>query len=209
MSKRSDEIFNTLKNLYPDVEPELKYSNVYELSIAVILSAQTTDKQVNSVTENLFSLYPDFSSLSIAPISRIEKIIHSTGFYKNKSKHIKNLSYEIVNSYNGTLPDTIDELIKLPGIGRKSANVILSQGFNKPGLAVDTHVGRLARRLDLTTEKNPDKVEFDLKKIFPEKWWSKIHLLMIKHGRVICHSRNPNCMECKLNSLCSFPDNNQ
>lgn len=205
LEKKALCVYEKLHESYGDVTPELNYSNLFQLTIAVILSAQTTDRQVNSVTPTLFSKFPDFLALSEAKIEEVEKVIHATGFYRNKAKNIVSLAKTIIIDCNGTLPETIDELIKLPGIGRKSANVIISQGMNIPGLAVDTHVSRIAGRLDLTSQNNPDRIEADLKSIFPETLWSSVHLLFIFHGRTICTARKPACHRCPIYSLCSFP----
>ncbi len=198
----SKKIIKLLSQRYGSINPDLKYIDLYQLTIAVVLSAQTTDKQVNSVTPILFGKYPDFKSLSGAKIKEITKIIRSTGFYRNKSKNIIELSKIITKQHKGIVPDNMKELIKLPGIGRKSANVILSIGFKKPALAVDTHVARITKRLGYTLSHNPVEVERDVTAIIPRTDWIKAHLLFIKHGREICKARKPLCRECAVNSLC-------
>lgn len=185
-----------------EIKPDLKYKNVFEITIAVLLSAQTTDRQVNSVTSALFNKYPDFYKLSIARFSDVAEIIKSIGFFRNKSKNIISLSKMIVNDFNNTVPNNLDDLIKLPGIGRKSANVILSVYYKIPALAVDTHVSRISNRLGYSTSANPDKIEADLKLFIPKKDWNKTHLLFIKHGRNICKARKPLCSECPIKDLC-------
>lgn len=203
IKKKAEAIIAELEAHYGDVKAELNYSNIFELTIAVVLSAQTTDKQVNKATPALFKQYPDFESLGKADTEKVEELIRSTGFYKNKAKNIIALGRQMSGR---ELPDTIDGLTLLPGIGRKTANVILSQGFGLPGFAVDTHVGRIARRTGLTTNTNPDKVEMDLKNLLPPERWLKSHLLLITHGRAICSSRSPRCSSCPISSLCSFED---
>jgi endonuclease-3 len=198
-------IIKKLSSYYGPVEAELDYKNSYELTIAVVLSAQTTDKQVNKATPALFAKYPDFATLGKAPLKEIETLIHSTGFYKNKAKNIIALGQALENK---ELPDTIEELIKLPGIGRKTANVIISQGFDKPGFAVDTHVGRITQRLGMTMEEKPEKIEMDMKQLLPDSLWLESHLLFITHGRRICTSRSPKCGECPIINECTFEDKN-
>ncbi len=208
LKEKGAEIYSRLIEHYGYVVPELHYTDIYQLTIAVILSAQTTDRQVNLVTPPLFEKYPDFQALANADIEDIEAVIHSTGFYRNKAKNIHKLAAALSTEYHGIVPSSIEELVQLPGIGRKSANVIVSQGFGKPGLAVDTHVARTSSRLGLTENKNPDLIEKDLKGLFPEETWGSVHLLLIKHGRTLCGSRKPNCPECPLADLCRFPEKN-
>ncbi|HRX15416.1 MAG TPA: endonuclease III [Spirochaetota bacterium] len=203
MESKADMLYKLLKKKYGETNPELTYSNLYELTIAVVLSAQTTDKQVNKVTPELFLKYPDFKSLSNASLDEIEKIVHSTGFYHSKAKNILGLA-KALSEKSFILPDSIEELIKLPGIGRKTANVVISQGFGKPGLAVDTHVGRIARRIGLTRSKNPDIIEKELKSMLAPEKWLEFHLLMINHGRKTCFARKPDCSICVAYSICNF-----
>jgi endonuclease III len=203
---RSGTIISKLKKHYQKYKSELHYKNIYELTIAVILSAQTTDKQVNQVTPMLFETYPTFKALAQAKLSNIAHLIKKTGFYHNKSKNILNLARIIDKNYHGSVPPTREALMSLPGIGRKSANVILSQGFNIPALAVDTHVGRIARRLGISNEDKPDKVEHDLCATIPRDAWSETHLLFIKHGRTLCKARKPICAPCPVKDFCRYPD---
>lgn len=203
----SKKIIEHLLKYYGYVKPDLRYKNLFQITIAVVLSAQTTDRQVNSVTPVLFNRYPDFFKLSQADIADIEVIVKSTGFYKNKAGNIVNLSKKIVQLYNGKLPNRFEELITLPGIGRKSANVILSNGFKIPALAVDTHVIRIANRLGYINSTNPLHIEKALTSIIPEKNWIMTHLLFIKHGRKICKARNPFCSKCPINNLCVSVNN--
>jgi endonuclease-3 len=201
---KSEKIIKILSEFYGDVKPDLDFSNIYELTIAVVLSAQTTDKQVNSVTGVLFTKYPDFKSLAEARITDVEKIIKSTGFYHAKAKNIVMLAKKIVSTFNGSPPPDMDSLLTLPGVGRKSANVILSIGFGIPGLAVDTHVGRIAKRLGYTERDTPDRVEKDLCSIIRPGEWRDTHLLFIWHGRAICKARNPECGLCPVSGQCVY-----
>jgi len=201
--KRSSKILSLLYSYYGETEPGLEFTGLYELTIAVVLSAQTTDRQVNSVTGELFRMYSDFESLSKAGISDVERIVKSTGFYKNKAKNIILLSRMVCSRFNGKLPDNIESLMELPGVGRKSANVILSIGFNKPGLAVDTHVLRIANRLGFSSSESPLEVEKDLCRVIDSSEWKKTHLLFIKHGRELCRARNPKCSSCPVKKFCN------
>ena len=198
----SSKIISALEKVYGEVVPDLNFSNNYELTVAVVLSAQTTDKQVNSVTGRLFGAYPDFKSLAFARKSDIEKIIKSTGFYRVKAANIIALAAMVMERYSGILPDNAADLMRLPGVGKKSANVILSIGFGIPALAVDTHVARIAFRLGYTGDSNPLIIERDLCRIIPETDWKKTHLLFIKHGRYRCTARNPRCGDCAVQRWC-------
>ena len=202
----SNKIINHLFKYYKDVKPGLDYRNIYELTISVVLSAQTTDKQVNTVTGLLFSKYPDFKSLSKAKLKDVEKIIHSTGFYKNKSLNIINLAKKITSDHDNIVPDKLKELTKLPGVGRKSANVILSIGYNIPAFAVDTHIIRISNRLGYITSKNPLKIEKALTSLIPKSKWNRAHLTIINHGRQICKARNPICSKCPIYDCCFSED---
>jgi endonuclease-3 len=200
--KTSAGIISRLRKRYGQVSPALDYRSVYELSIAVVLSAQTTDRQVNLVTPELFRRYPDLNALAQAPLTELESLVHSTGFYKMKAAHISGLAKKAVDKFGGEIPGDRESLESLPGVGRKSASVILSQGFGIPAIAVDTHVGRLARRLGYTAEKNPLAVEKALCAVIPEKDWTEAHLLLISHGRQICFARKPGCDRCPVKGLC-------
>jgi len=201
---RSEKIISVLSDYYGDVEPDLKFGSVYQLAVAVVLSAQTTDKQVNSVTGELFGRFPDFRCLGEADITEVEKIIKSTGFYHAKARNIVNLSRMVTEKFGGELPREMDKLLQLPGVGRKSANVILSIGYGIPGLAVDTHVGRIAKRLGYTESEDPDKVERDLCSVIPPAEWRDAHLLFIRHGRSLCKARNPECGSCPVRNYCFY-----
>lgn len=197
-------IISALESVYGDVVPDLVFTNNYELTVAVVLSAQTTDRQVNGVTGKLFSTYPDFKSLAAARRSDVEKIIKSTGFYRVKAANIIALSRAVMERFGGSLPGSAPELMELPGVGKKSANVILSVGMGKPALAVDTHVSRIAGRLGYTDSSNPLVIEKDLCGIIPEQDWKKAHLLFIKHGRATCTARNPLCGTCAISRWCRY-----
>ena len=200
--EKAAKIIKTLKRRYGEIDTALSYKNLFQLTIAVVLSAQTTDKQVNSVTPALFKQYKDFKSLARAGIPEIEKIIKSVGLYKTKARNIVGLSRDILKKYNGKLPRTREELMELPGIGRKSANVILSFGLKINAFPVDTHIKRIAFRIGFTPSKDPFEAEKSLTGHIPEKEWGTAHLLLINHGRKICTARNPRCAECPLNKLC-------
>ncbi len=202
----SDKIIRTLIKHYPDAKPDLKYGNLYQLAVAVVLSAQTTDKQVNAVTGELFRAYPDFASLAQARRADVRRIIRSTGFYRNKAKNIVDMAREVVENFSGKLPGTREELVALPGIGRKSANVILSMGFGIPALAVDTHILRIANRLAYADSRDPLVVERELTKFIPERLWTHAHLLFIRHGRATCRARLPLCDGCPVTGFCASPD---
>lgn len=195
-------IIELLEQEYPQADTELKYSSLFELLIAVILSAQSTDKQVNKVTAKLFTVINQAIDFANIDLEELEGLIKEVGLYKNKAKNIKQMSKIIVQEYKGQVPDSFEDLLKLPGVGRKTANVMLAVGFDKPGLAVDTHVQRLANRLGLAKEKNPEKTELVLKKLIPEHFWSKSHHLLIHHGRNICKARKTRCEICILDRYC-------
>lgn len=197
-------IIKKLEEMYGLPKPDLSFENLYQLIIAVVLSAQTTDIQVNKVTIDLFKKYKDFKSLAAADLSDVESIIKSTGFYRTKSKNIIALSKIITDKFKGKVPSNEQDLTSLPGVGRKTANVVMSIGFGIPALAVDTHVSRLAQRLGFSTNKDPDKIEEDICSLLEKESWTKAHLLLIKHGRILCKARSPLCMECKLQKECLY-----
>ena len=193
-----------LRRYHGDVKPDLLFKNIYQLSVSVILSAQTTDRQVNSATPELFNRYPSFERLAGAKQIDVEKIIKSTGFFRNKAKNIIAMAKTVMERYGGTLPDTREELITLPGIGRKSANVILSVGLGIPALAVDTHILRISKRIGYTESEDPLKVESSLTEMISAADWTEAHLVLIRHGRTLCSARKPLCSECPVISLCDF-----
>ncbi len=207
MTKRlSDRIMSALEKYYGDVKPDLRYGSRYQMTVAVVLSAQTTDRQVNSVTGALFKKYPDFERLARAKTPDVEKIIHSVGFFRIKSKNIIRMAKIVVDRHSGRLPGTREELTALPGIGRKSANIILSMGFGIPAFAVDTHIIRIARRLGYAAARDPRAVERAFTALIPEEKWATAHLLLIRHGRATCRARKPICGSCPVNVWCGSPD---
>ena len=204
MSVKGQKIFNLLSESYPYAETELNFSNPYELLVAVILSAQCTDKRVNQVTPDLFKAYPDAYAMQNAYQPDVERLIHSCGFFRNKAKNIISACKKIVEEFGGEVPNTVERLESLPGVGRKTANVVYSVAFGGDAIAVDTHVFRVARRLGLSTGTTPKKVEKDLNLAIPKDLWGYAHHLFIFHGRRTCHSRKPNCKECKLQDFCTY-----
>ena len=188
--------------MYPNASCTLDHVNTYELLISTILSAQCTDKRINQITPELFKKYPTVKSLSEADIENVKVIIKTAGFYNSKSKNIINASKQIVSNFNGEIPQNIEKLTTLPGVGRKTANVILATAFNVPAIAVDTHVARISKHLGLTKNTDPNKIEKDLQKTLPKKYWAIWNHLIIEHGRAICKARNPQCEICKINELC-------
>ncbi|PWT84141.1 MAG: endonuclease III [Proteobacteria bacterium] len=200
--RRAGRIGQALAKLYPDAHCALHYENPLQLLIATILSAQCTDVRVNMVTPALFARYPDAAAFAVAKPKELEKAIQSTGFFRNKARNIIACCKELVAKHGGEVPGTMEELVPLPGIGRKTANVILGNAFNVPGITVDTHVGRLSRRLGLTVHTDPVKVERDLMDLLPAREWTMFSHRMIFHGRQVCHSRKPNCAGCTLASFC-------
>jgi len=208
MDKNLRKIYTNLKTLIKDVRCELNYSNIYELLIAVVLSAQCTDKRVNMVTVELFNKYPTVYDLANAEVDKVEKIIHSLGTYKIKSKNIINLSKDIVSKYNGQVPNTIDELTTLPGVGRKTASVVLAEGYKIPAFPVDTHILRVANRLGLVKTDNPDMVEKEMKKLFPKEYWIELHQLLVLFGRYHCKAIGYRCNNCIMQDCCKFSKTN-
>jgi len=200
-------ILDRLRECYPKVKTALRFSNPFELLIATILSAQTTDKQVNKVTEKLFKKYPDAHAFSKLSPEEVEREIKSIGLYRNKSKNIVAASKLLVEKYGGQVPSTREELMTLPGIGRKTANVVLSNAFGIPAIAVDTHVQRVANRLGLAQSNDPLKTEEQLMLVIPQEDWSDAHHWLIWHGRLICKARKPECKKCRLNTLCKYFNN--
>ncbi|MFA6627264.1 MAG: endonuclease III [Bacilli bacterium] len=191
-----NDVFSTLKTMFPHVGCELNYQSHYELLVSVILSAQTTDKRVNMVTVELFEIYPDLSSLSQADPDVLKRIIGSLGLYQTKSKNLIQMANQVINQFEGKIPNTLEELTTLAGVGRKTANVMLSEGFHIPAMAVDTHVKRVSNRLGLAHSDNPDVVEESLQKVFPRSQWHEAHHLMIHFGRYICKAKKPDCFRC-------------
>ncbi len=201
---RISNILKILKTTYPDVKTQLFHKNPFELLVSTILSAQCTDKQVNQVTKNLFKTLKTPEDFARVSKDSLEQLIRPTGYFRNKAKHIKNCSIALIEKHHSKVPQTLDEMVKLPGVGRKTANVILGAAFGIPGIVVDTHVARISKRLELTNHKDPVKIEFDLMQIIPKKEWSDFSLQLIYFGRETCKARNPACAACPLNRICRF-----
>ena len=200
-----NEILDTLKTQYPDADCALDHRNVFELLIAVVLSAQTTDVSVNKVTPELFAAYPDAAALSEAPEAELQEKLRRIGMYKTKAKNIKNLAIMLMEKYDGQVPEDQKLLEELPGVGRKTANVVMSVGFGHQRIAVDTHVFRVANRIGLCRENTPEKTEKALREALPREKWSHAHHLIIWHGRRCCAARKPACERCPLSDgLCAF-----
>ena len=203
---RADRIRKSLRSLFPEVKPQLHFRNPFELLIATILSSQCTDQQVNRVTPKLFHQLKSPQDFARASLEEIEALIRSTGFYRNKAKNIKACCRVLLENHGGRVPDRLDELVDLPGVGRKTANVVLGAAFERPGIVVDTHVKRVSWRLGFTENSDPDKIEFDLMDIIPRKEWSDFSLRLIFFGRQTCTARKPKCPVCLLDPLCPYPD---
>jgi len=201
-NKEIIEILDLLRTEYPDADCALVHQNVYQLIIAVALSAQTTDKSVNKVSDKLFEKYPTPYDLAKAKQEDVIEIIKTIGMYKTKSKNIIALAQELVNRFDGQVPENYDDLVSLPGVGRKTANVVLAVGFGHQRIAVDTHVFRVTNRIGIANEKDVLKTEYALMDALPEERWSEAHHSLIFHGRNCCSARNPKCSECVINDLC-------
>ena len=199
---RAKSIYRILSKNYPNVRCELDYKNPYQLLVATVLSAQCTDKRVNQTTPALFKKHNSIKKMAAADLKDLQRLVKSTGFYRAKAKNIKLLSHKILTDFNGKVPSNIEDLVTLPGVGRKTANVVLGHGFNIPGITVDTHFGRLSRRFGWSDKKDPVKVEFEVGKLIPEKEWTNLSQRLIWHGRRVCHSRKPACGACALAKLC-------
>ncbi len=199
------EILRRLREAYPDAGPRLHFRSPYQALAATILSAQTTDSQVNMVTPALYARYPDLSSLAAAEANDVAEIIKAVGLFRTKAAHLVASARMIMLHYRGEIPDSLEGLLTLPGVGRKTANVLLSNAFGKPGLGVDTHVHRVANRLGLAAAKQPEVTERQLKALIPEQEWGLAHHLLIFHGRQTCKARRPDCPSCVLNDLCPYP----
>ncbi|MEJ2729991.1 MAG: endonuclease III [Deltaproteobacteria bacterium] len=205
LKARADKIRSVLRKIFPEAKTQLLHRNPFQLLVATILSAQCTDKQVNQVTPELFKHLKTPADFAAAPLESIEKLIRPTGFFRNKARSIKNCSKAILARHDGKVPQTLDELVDLPGVGRKTANVVLGAAFGIPGVVVDTHVARISARLGLTENKDPVKIEVDLMKIVPRDAWNDFSLQLIFFGRETCTARKPKCPTCPLNNLCRWP----
>ena len=204
---RTRKSITALKKLYPDADCALNHRNALELLVATILSAQSTDANVNRVTPDLFKRYPDARAFAAAEPTELEEAIHSTGFFRQKTKSVQGACRRIIEEFDGEVPDTMEDLLTLPGVARKTANVLLGTWFGKSeGIVVDTHVGRLAHRLDLTwsskDSKDAVRIERDLQEVVPRKEWTYFSHAIILHGRAVCKAKNPGCAECTLAKLC-------
>ena len=202
MDEKSLKILNELASLYPDAKPALKYSTPYELLVAVILSAQCTDERVNKVTKVLFKEHNTPQTMLKLTQDELEKYIFSCGFYHNKAAHILSASRDILEKFGGVVPNTLEELKTLAGVGQKTANVVYAVAFGGDAIAVDTHVFRVSNRLGLAEGKTPAKVEEGLRQALPQSEWSKAHHYLIYHGRRVCHSQRPDCENCTLKNYC-------
>jgi endonuclease-3 len=200
---RAPEIFDRLTAAYPDARCALDFETPFQLLVATILSAQCTDKRVNMVTPKLFATYPTPAALAAAKQEDVEELVKTTGFFRNKTKSLLGVSAAIEGRHGGEVPATMDALVELPGVGRKTANVILGNAFGRnEGVVVDTHVARVSRRLGLTQHDDPVKIEQDLVKLFPREQWTQLAHLLIEHGRQICEARLPKCSKCPVGDLC-------
>lgn len=202
LSKNKIQALAVLKKVYKGLDCALNFSNLFQLLIAVSLSAQTTDLAVNKVTPELFKKFGTPQKLSTAKISEVEKILSSIGMYKTKSKNIINLSKKLISDFNAQVPDNLDDLISLNGVGRKTANVVLAIGFKVQALPIDTHVLRVSNRIGFSHEKTPEKMEQDLMKKIPKKDWNNYHNALIWHGRKVCDARKPKCETCMIKNYC-------
>jgi endonuclease-3 len=201
--RRIGPVIRLLRQRYPQVRTALSFGTPLEILVATILSAQCTDERVNTITPGLFRKYPSAAAFAAADRAELEAEIRPTGFFRNKAKSIIGAARRIVKVYGGAVPDSLDELVTLPGVARKTANIVLAAGFGKAeGIAVDTHAGRLSRRLGLSRHDDPVKVERDLMALVPRKDWLDFNFLLVEHGRALCSSRKPQCPECFLNRLC-------
>ena len=201
--ERKASVIKAVKAAYPKAGCSLKHRSVWQLMVATILSAQCTDERVNLTTPNLFKAYPTPKALGVAKQENVEKLIRSCGFYKNKAKNIIAASKMIAENYKGRVPKTMEELTKLPGVARKTANVVLGTGYGiNDGIVVDTHVTRLSNRLGLTKNAEPEKIEKDLMRIVPREEWTNFSHQLIAHGRAVCQARNPKCADCPLKTFC-------
>jgi endonuclease-3 len=200
--RRARKIDRALAVTYPDARAELDFDNPFELLVVTVLSAQTTDRRVNAVRPTLFAAYPDAQAMAGADRAKVEEIIQPTGFFRAKTESVLKLSQALVERHDGQVPARLEDLVKLPGVGRKTANVVLGNAFGVPGITVDTHFGRLSRRFGWTEETDPVKVEHEVGALFPKKDWTMLSHHLIWHGRRICHARNPACGACAVARWC-------
>ena len=201
-AQRAARILDQLEQCYPDARPMLHFSNPFECLVAVILSAQTTDEQVNRVTTGLFQSFPDAVSMAQADIDELEMLIHSVGLYRSKAKNLKAMAAMLQNIFDSAVPQELDQLLQLPGVGRKTANVVMAVAWGIPGFGVDTHVARLCQRLGLIDSSNPEQIERYMKGILPPERWVMAHHVLIFHGRRVCTAKKPRCTECVVLAQC-------
>ncbi|MEX2323444.1 MAG: endonuclease III [Acidimicrobiia bacterium] len=204
--RRAARILARLTERYPAAETALRYDDAWQLLVATVLSAQTTDEMVNRVTPPLFARWPTPEDLANADPEEVEAVVRSTGFFRQKTRSIISLSRDLVVRFGGVVPDDLDRLVELRGAGRKTASVVLAEAFGAPAIAVDTHVKRVAGRLDLTRHRDPTKIEGDLKALFPRRLWAGVSMRFIQFGRDVCDARRPRCWECPLARTCRWPD---
>ena len=197
------EIIKKLKTYYPDATCSLDFKTPFQMVVAVMLSAQCTDERVNKTTPSLFEKYGTPEAICNMDLEELERIIHPCGFYKNKAKNIKAMAKEIIEKYNGEIPQTMEELTSLPGVGRKSANVVMLEAFNNPqGIAIDTHAKRISNRVGFSKNTTPEKIEQDILKVIPKEYYKDVNHLLVWHGRKTCDARKPKCEECPIKELC-------
>lgn len=202
-SASAESVWRRLGREYPDAQCALNFSNAHEMLFATILSAQCTDAMVNKVTAGLFTKYPELEDYAFADLEELQGDVRPTGFFRQKGKHIQAAARKILDEYGGQVPSTMEGLTSLPGVARKTANIVLGNSFDKiEGVAVDTHVRRLSQRLGFTSESDPNKIEKDLMRLFPRRRWFKLTYLLIEHGRAVCKAPTPRCEDCVLNDIC-------
>lgn len=203
LKEKALKVIGRLKKEYPATRTRLNFKNPLQLLVATILSAQCTDRQVNLVTSQLFKKYRSLKDYARADLNKLRKEVRSTGFYRNKAGNIFRAAKKILDDFNGKVPDSLDKLVQLPGVARKTANIVLYNAFGKvEGIAVDTHVSRLSQRLGLSDNQSPDKIEKDLMYLLPQKEWGRLNHLLVQHGREVCCSRRPKCLQCVLKTTC-------
>jgi endonuclease-3 len=203
---RAQAALDRLRQRYPEMSTALRYEDPWQLLVATVLSAQTTDENVNAVTPELFERWPSAEDLAGADPEAVEAVVYSTGFFRQKTKSILALSADLVERFDGVVPADLDELVTLHGVGRKTASVVLAEAFGIPAIAVDTHVNRITNRLGLVDTKDPLKIELALRELYPEQDWDGVSMRFIQFGREVCDARRPRCWECPLEDLCPYPD---
>ena len=203
---QAEEILDRLRQRYPEMSTALRYDNPWQLLVATVLSAQTTDDNVNAVTPVLFQRWPTVDDLAGADLEEVEEVVYSTGFFRQKTASIISLSADLVDRYDGVVPGDLDDLITLRGVGRKTASVVLAEAFGQPAIAVDTHVNRVSNRLGLVSTSAPEKIEFALRDLYPQVDWGAISMRFIQFGREVCVARRPRCWKCPLADVCPYPD---